>query len=254
MIHLRKSFMRAVVPGLFGASNEISVSFENKNSKQTQQVTLVRKGNVYESKEAVSLNDFNPSQKVTFEINDAQKKLPTQKISTVVTYNKEYENYLTHRFSDELIVEGTPYTLRLSGNPVLSYKGNDKWQYLASGGNYTQPVNVIIERKGRPKPGQPIKAGEELHIKVQNSAYSGYEYLKLQDKYIHFDQKQNASTFKFNHAHSPGYLDYQREWHLQSDGNKLGFSTYDAGYISYGNDRQTYGGRFEDKWSLVKAK
>ncbi|MCU5182531.1 binary toxin-like calcium binding domain-containing protein [Bacillus toyonensis] len=249
-----KKFYAAVVPGLFGASNEISVSFENKKSKQTQQVTLVRKGNVYESKETVSLNDFNPSQEVTFEINDAQKKLPTQKISTVVTYNKEYENYLTHGFSDEHIVEGTPYTLQLGGYPVLSYKGNDKWQYLASGGNYTQSVNVIIERKGQPKPGQPIKAGEEVHIKVQNSAYSGYEYLKLQDKYIHFDQKQNASTFKFNRVHSPGHPDYQREWSLQSDGNEIGFSTYDGGYISYGNDIQKYRGEIKDRWSFAKAK
>ncbi|OTY19632.1 hypothetical protein BK735_10050 [Bacillus mycoides] len=253
-----KKFYAAVVPGLFGASNEISVSFENKNSKQTQQVTLVRKGNVYESKEAVSLNDFNPSQKVTFEINDAQKKLPTQKISTVVTYNKEYENYLTHRFSDELIVEGTPYTLKASGYPVLSYKGNDKWQYLAYGGNYTQPVNVIIERKGQPKPGQPIKKGEEVHIKVQNSAYSGYEYLKLQNGYIHFDQKQNASTFKFNHTHSPGSYDYQREWNLQSDGNNIGLDKGGSGYVTYGNDVQVYpvgnGNVILDRWSFEKAK
>ncbi|MGH1143485.1 binary toxin-like calcium binding domain-containing protein [Bacillus pseudomycoides] len=246
-----KKFYASVVPGLFGASNEISVSFENKNSKQTQQVTLVRKGNVYESKENVSLNDFNPLQKVTFEINDAQKKLPTQKISTVVTYNKEYEDYLTHRFSDELIVEGTPYTLRASGYPVQSYHGHNKWQYLVYSGYYAKPVNVIIERKGQPKPGQPIKKGEEVHIKVQNSVHSGYEYLKLQDGYIHFDQKQNASTFKFNHIHSPGSLDYQREWNLQSDGNNIGLSKSGSGYVEYGSNVNT--GLYLDKWSFVKA-
>ncbi|AIK39603.1 hypothetical protein COM13_22180 [Bacillus pseudomycoides] len=233
-----KKFYAAVVPGLFGASNEISASFENKKSKQTQKVTLVRKGNVYESKETVSLNDFNPTQKVTFEINDAQKKLPTQKISTVIKYNKEYEDYLMlgSGYGDELVVEGTPYRLNVGGNPLRRYKGNDNWEYLAYTGNYTEQVNVIIERKGQPKPGQPIKKGEEVHIKVQNSAYPGYEYLKLQNGYIHFDQKQNASTFKFNHIQSPDSPAYQRDWSLQSNGNNVALSKSKSGYVGYGND------------------
>ncbi|MED4654033.1 binary toxin-like calcium binding domain-containing protein [Bacillus pseudomycoides] len=236
-----KKFYASVVPGLFGASNEISASFENKKSKQTQQVTLVKKGNVYESKETVSLNDFNPTQQVTFEINDAQKKLPTQKISTVVTYNKEYEDYLKLQYSDELIVEGTPYTMKSNGYPVQSYKGNDNWEYLAVAGNYLKPVNVIIERKGQPKPGQPIKKGEEVNIKFQNSVHSGYSYLKLHDSYIRLDQKQNASTFKFDHVDARFGSTSNGDWALQSDGNYIG--SHFNGYVSYGskdNNRVTF--------------
>ncbi|PDZ13053.1 hypothetical protein CON70_02745 [Bacillus pseudomycoides] len=240
-----KKFYASVVPGLFGASNEISASFENKKSKQTQQVTLVKKGNVYESKETVSLNDFNPTQKVTFEINDAQKKLPTQKISTVVTYDQEYDNYVTEKGSDALIVEGTPYTMKSNGYAVQSYKGSNNWQYLAVTGNYLKPVNLIIERKGQPKPGQPIKTGEEVHIKVQNSAYSGYEYLKLQDGYIHFDQKQNASTFKIDHLYGKDDRFYKSAWKLQSDGNDIGLPY--NGYVSYGNKNF-------NSWTFEKAK
>ncbi|TKH20519.1 hypothetical protein FC697_17920 [Bacillus wiedmannii] len=238
-----KKFYASVVPGLFGASNEISASFANKKSKQTQKVTLVKKGNVYESKETVSLNDFNPSQKVTFEINDAQKKLPTQTISTVVTYNKEYEDYLTLGDSDELIVEGTPYTMESGGRAVQSYIGHNKWQYAAVGGDYVKTANVIIERKGQPKPGQPIKKGEEVHIKVQNSASSGYEYFKLQDSYIHFDQKQNASTFKFEPSFSTNGIQNERSFKLNSNGNYIG--KHNLGYLSYGSKDVTHNITFQ---------
>lgn len=241
-----KKFYASVVPGLFGASNEISASFENKKSKQTQQVTLVKKGNVYESKETVSLNDFNPTQKVTFEINDAQKKLPTQKISTVVTYDQEYDNYVADS-SGELVVEGTPYTVSLNGGTYWqSYHAHNKWEYLVYG-DASKKAHVIIERKGQPKPGQPIKTGEEVHIKHVGSVHSGYEYLKLQDGYIHFDQKQNASTFKFDHVHGKDNPYYKKDWKIQSNGQDIRLSNDGNGYLKYGNGDN-------NNWSLSKVK
>ncbi|MED3088064.1 binary toxin-like calcium binding domain-containing protein [Bacillus toyonensis] len=239
-----------MLPGLFGVSNEITAE---TGYTPTKLVKSQNGGYIYESTNgAIShLRGFSPASALAFRFRDTRNLNASYFQHMKVKYNKEYENYMADE-SGELITEGTPYTLKTSGNPVLSYKGNDRWQYLASGGNYTYPINVIIERKGQPKPGQPIKKGEELHIKVQNSAYSGYEYLKLQNGYIHFDKKQNASTFKFNHRHSPGTLNYQREWNLQSDGNNIGLDKGKSGYVTYGKYVKT--GLDLDKWSFVKAK
>lgn len=246
---IAKKLYAAVVPGLFGASNEITASFEKKNSKTTQKVTLVKNGNVYESKETVSLDQFDPSKEVTFEINDAQKKLPTQKVSTVVKYNKEFDNLLVDN-AGELIVEGKPYYLKTSSSEIrgenvreewhvstlfqsvngkyvhFNVKGNN-WDGLRLGpknqeihGNDIQATPVIIERKGQSKPGEPIRKDEEVFLKFTNSTHGGYQYLNVGNGYDYswLDQERNRSTIKLDKVTN------EKNFYLKSDST----------YITYG--------------------
>ncbi|MGG0730860.1 binary toxin-like calcium binding domain-containing protein [Bacillus paramycoides] len=241
-----KRLYAAVVPGLFGASNEITASFEKKNSKSTQQVTLVKKGNIYESKETVSLDQFDPSKEVTFEINDAQKKLPTQKVSTVVKYNKAFDNLLVDN-KGELIVEGKPYYLKTSSSEIregnvreewnvstlfqtvngkyvhFSLKGNN-WDGLRLGpkkqeihGPDIEATSVIIERKGQSKPGEPIGKDEEVFLKFTNSTHGGYQYFNVGQGYDYswLDQERNRSTIKLDK------ISNEKSFYLKSDSNYL---------------------------------
>lgn len=246
---IKEKLYAAVVPGLFGASNEITATFEKKNSNSTQQVTLVKNGNIYESKETVSLNQFDPSKEVTFEINDAQKKLPTQKTSTVVKYNKEFDNLLVDN-KGEFIVEGKEYYLKttanlpngvneewraaqifqnISGKYVhFSLKGNN-WDGLRLGpkkqaihGPDIEATSVIIERKGQSKPGEPIRKDEEVFLKFTNSTHGGYQYLNVGNGYDYswLDQERNRSTIKLEK------LPDENSFYLKSD----------ATYITYRNN------------------
>ncbi|EOP70061.1 hypothetical protein KOY_04047 [Bacillus cereus VDM021] len=246
---IKKKLYAAVVPGLFGASNEITATFEKKNSKSTQQVTLVKNGNIYESKETVSLNQFDPSKEVTFEINDAQKKLPTQKTSTVVKYNKAFDNLLVDN-KGEFIVEGKEYYLKttanlpngvneewraaqifqnISGKYVhFSLKGNN-WDGLRIGpkkqaihGPDIEATSVIIERKGQSKPGEPIRKDEEVFLKFTNSTHGGYQYLNVGNGYDYswLDQERNRSTIKLEK------LPDEKSFYLKSDST----------YITYRNN------------------
>ena len=237
---IKKKFYAAVVPGVFGASNEISASFEKKNSNTTQKVTLVKNGNVYESKETVSLDQFDPSKEVTFEINDALKKLPTQKVSTVVKYNKEFDNLLVDN-KGELIVEGKEYYLKTTANIPngvkewwsvgnlhqqidgqyvhFSVKGNN-WDGLRLGpknqeihGKDIQATPVIIERKGQSKPGEPIGKDEEVFLKFTNSTHGGYQYFNVGNGYDYswLDQERNRSTVKLDK------ISNEKGFYLKSD-------------------------------------
>ncbi|MEI4803278.1 binary toxin-like calcium binding domain-containing protein [Bacillus sp. FJAT-51639] len=247
---IKKKLYAAVVPGLFGASNEITASFEKKNSKTTQKVTLVKNGNVYESKETVSLDQFDPSKEVTFEINDAQKKLPTQKTSTVVKYNKEFDNLLVDN-KGEFIVEGKEYYLKtianlpngvnewwsvgnlhqnISGKYVhFSVKGNN-WDGLRIGpknqeihGKDIQATSVIIERKGQSKPGEPIRKDEEVFLKFTNSTHGGYQYLNVGNGYDYswLDQERNRSTVKLDK------ISNEKSFYLKSDSTYITYRDND---------------------------
>lgn len=247
---IKKKIYAAVVPGLFGASNEISATFEKKNSKSTQQVTLVKNGNIYESKETVSLNQFDPSKEVTFEINDAQKKLPTQKTSTVVKYNKEFDNLLVDN-KGEFIAEGKEYYLKTTAN-VSDYGVNEEWRaaqifqnisgkyvhFSLKGNNWDglrlgpkkqaihgpdiEATSVIIERKGQSKPGEPIRKDEEVFLKFTNSTHGGYQYLNVGNGYDYswLDQERNRSTIKLEK------LPNEKSFYLKSDST----------YITYRNN------------------
>ncbi|WP_242217902.1 binary toxin-like calcium binding domain-containing protein [Bacillus cereus group sp. BfR-BA-01380] len=237
---IKKKLYAAVVPGIFGASNEIFASYEDKKSKTTKQVTLVKNGNVYESKENVSLDQFDPSKEVTFEINDSLKKLPTQKVSTVVKYNKEFDNLLVDN-KGEFIVEGKEYYLKTTANIPngvkewwsvgnlhqqidgqyvhFSVKGNN-WDGLRLGpkkqaihGTDIEATPVIIERKGQSKPGEPIGKGEEVFLKFTNSTHGGYEYLNAGNGYDYswLDQERNKSTIKLDK------ISNEKSFYLKSD-------------------------------------
>ncbi|SFK01476.1 MULTISPECIES: binary toxin-like calcium binding domain-containing protein [unclassified Bacillus (in: firmicutes)] len=235
---ITKKLRASIVPGLFGASNEITASFKNKKSGQVQQVKLVKHQNsyLYESRENIKLNEFSPSEAVTFEINDALKKLPTNKVSTVVNYNKEFDSYLLDE-SGEFIVEGTPYFVSVgSGNNRNPYDywgrihASNKWEYLGKADSKSAASSIVIERSGQPKPGKPIKKDEEVLIKFTNTAYSNYQYLKLQDGYVHLDQKQNASIFKIN-PDSFATTNTTSRFFITSDGNYI--MTHRKNYKSY---------------------
>uniref|UniRef100_UPI000364D607 hypothetical protein n=1 Tax=Bacillus sp. 123MFChir2 TaxID=1169144 RepID=UPI000364D607 len=245
---IKKKLYAAVVPGLFGASNEISATFEKKNSKATQQVTLVKNGNIYESKETISLDQFDPSKEVTFEINDVQKKLPTQKTSTVVKYNKEFDNLLVDN-EGELIVEGKPYYLKTSAKvndqgviekwnaaSVLEQSINGKYVHFSLKGNNwdglrlgpkkqaihgpdIEATSVIIERKGQSRPGQPISKDEEVFLKFTNSTHGGYQYLNVGNGYDYswLDQERNRSTIKLDK------ISNEKSFYLKSDSTYITF-------------------------------
>ena len=246
---ITKKIRATISPGLFGAKNEISASYETRQGS-TQKVTLVRSGNghIYESRENVPFGEFLPSNKVTFEVQDSQNKLPTNKISTVVKYNAEFNNYVVDN-SGEFVVEGASYTI--ADNNADKYKrywgshhASNKWEYLQSELSSSEKVNLVIERVGQPKPGQPIKKDEEVLIKFANPIYSDYVYLKLQDGYIHLDQKRNASTFKFNSAFDgPTYYTLFK---IQSNGNYIQ-REYDNNYMKYGT------GNGNNIWNLTRA-
>ncbi|KMN45681.1 binary toxin-like calcium binding domain-containing protein [Bacillus sp. LK2] len=247
---IKKKLYAAVVPGLFGASNEISASFEKKNSKTTQQVTLVKNGNVYESKETVGLDQFDPSKEVTFEINDTQKKLPTQKVSTVVKYNKEFDNLLVDN-KGEYIVEGKEYYLKTTANLTngvneswsvenllqnisgqyvhFSIKGNN-WDGLRLGpkkqeihGTDIEATPVIIERKGQSKPGEPIRKDEEIFLKFTNSTHGGYQYLNVGNGYDYswLDQERSRSTVKLDK------IGNEKSFYLKSDSTYITYRDND---------------------------
>ncbi|PDY58487.1 hypothetical protein CN449_26685 [Bacillus thuringiensis] len=246
---ITKKIRATISPGLFGAKNEISASYETRQGS-TQKVTLVRSGNghIYESRENVPFGEFLPSNKVTFEVQDSQNKLPTNKISTVVKYNAEFNNYVVDN-SGEFVVEGASYNI--ADNNADKYKrywgshhASNKWEYLQSELSSSEKVNLVIERVGQPKPGQPIKKDEEVLIKFANPIYSDYVYLKLQDGYIHLDQKRNASTFKFNSAFDgPTYYTLFK---IQSNGNYIQ-REYDNNYMKYGT------GNGNNIWNLTRA-
>ncbi|PEJ30945.1 binary toxin-like calcium binding domain-containing protein [Bacillus pseudomycoides] len=240
---LTKKLRVSIVPGLFGANNEITASFLNKKSKKMQQVTLVKHQNsyLYESKENVAFNEFPSSNEVTFNINDAKSITPTQTISKVVQYNKAFDDYLVDA-SGEFLTEGTSYYVS-SSKPNLGagiywgrYQSGNKWEYMERVTSKSNADTVIIERNGQPKPGQPIKKDEEVLLKFTTSDYSGYQYLKLENNYVHLDQKQNASIFKFNphpnnrdtfYLSSNGYYINQHGW--------KGYLTYNTAEFSYYN-------------------
>ncbi|MDA2274168.1 hypothetical protein PDN39_22150 [Bacillus cereus] len=246
---ITKKIRATISPGLFGAKNEISASYETRQGS-TKKVTLVRSGNghIYESRENVPFGEFLPSNKVTFEVQDSQNQLPTNKISTVVKYNAEFDNYVVDK-SGEFVVEGASYTI--ADNNADKYKrywgshhASNKWEYLQSELSSSEKVNLVIERVGQPKPGQPIKKDEEVLIKFANPIYSDYAYLKLQDGYIHLDQKRNASTFKFNSAFDgPTYYTLFK---IQSNGNYIQ-REYDNNYMKYGT------GNGNNIWNLTRA-
>ncbi|MDK3014877.1 binary toxin-like calcium binding domain-containing protein [Bacillus sp. RB3] len=246
---ITKKIRATISPGLFGAKNEISASYETRQGS-TKKVTLVRSGNghIYESRENVPFGEFLPSNKVTFEVQDSQNKLPTNKISTVVKYNAEFDNYVVDN-SGEFVVEGASYTIA-DNNPDTykrywgSHHASNKWEYLQSELSSSEKVNLVIERVGQPKPGQPIKKDEEVLIKFANPIYSDYAYLKLQDGYIHLDQKRNASTFKFNSvSDSPTFY---KLFKIQSNGNYIQ-REYDNNYMKYGT------GNGNNIWNLTRA-
>ncbi|MGG5737292.1 binary toxin-like calcium binding domain-containing protein [Bacillus cereus group sp. IBL03679] len=244
-----KKIRASILPGLFGANNEISASYQTRYGK-TETVTLVRNGNghIYESRENVPFDKFLASNKVTFEIKDSQNKLPTNRISTTVKYNTEFDNYVVDN-SGEFVVEGAAYTIA-DNNPGESkrywgsHHASNKWEYLQSELSSSEKVNLVIERVGQPKPGQPIKKDEEVLIKFANPIYSDYAYLKLQDGYIHLDQKRNASTFKFISAYDgPAYY---KLFKIQSNGNDIR-REYDNDYMKYGT------GNGSNIWNLTRA-
>ncbi|MDC2867884.1 hypothetical protein PLX19_25455 [Bacillus sp. BP-3] len=178
-----KKIRASILPGLFGASNEVSASYKTRQGS-TQKVTLVRSenGDIYESRENIPFGEFLPSNEVTFEIKDSQNKLPKNKISTVVKYNTAFDNYVVDN-SGEFVVEGT------AGSYWGSHRANNKWEYLLNESSSSEKVNIVIERVEQPKPGQPIRKDEEVLIKFANPIYSDYAYLKLQGGYIHLDKK-----------------------------------------------------------------
>ncbi|MGG3518913.1 binary toxin-like calcium binding domain-containing protein [Bacillus pseudomycoides] len=252
---ITKKLRASIVPGLFGVSNEITASFKNKKSGQTQQVTLVKHQNsyLYESRENIKLNEFSPSEEVTFEINDAKSITPKQKISTVVKYNKAFDDYLLDH-SGEFIVEGTPYFVgKQLGNTNNVHWGrtqaSNKWEYLARTLSKSEASSIVIERNGQPKPGQPIKKDEEVLLKFTNSNYSGYQYLKLESSYIHLDQKQNASIFKINpDSKYPEYFSITNgNNHIYQHGWK-GYLTYEYKESLLPSDA----GRLFYKWVLKR--
>ncbi|PFZ08002.1 hypothetical protein COL60_17795 [Bacillus pseudomycoides] len=240
----KKKFYAAVVPGVFGASNEISASYEDKKSKTTKQVTLVKNkgGNTYESKETISLDQFDPSKEVTFEINDALKKLPTQKVSTVVKYNKEFDNLLVDS-KGEFIVEGKPYYLKTSSSELREENVREEWHvstlFQTVNGKYVhfnlrgnnwdglrlgpkkqeihgpdiEATSVIIERKGQSRPGEPIGKDEEVFLKFTNSTHGGYQYFNVGQGYDYtwLDQERNRSTIKLDK------IPNQKSFYLKSD-------------------------------------
>ncbi|MFJ7765789.1 binary toxin-like calcium binding domain-containing protein [Bacillus toyonensis] len=246
---ITKKIRATISPGLFGAKNEISASYETRQGS-TKKVTLVRSGNghIYESRENIPFGEFLPSNKVTFEVQDSQNKLPTNKISTVVKYNTEFDNYVVDN-SGEFVVEGASYTIA-DNNPDQykrywgSHHASNKWEYLQSELSSSEKVNLVIERVGQPKPGQPIKKDEEVLIKFANPIYSDYNYLKLQDGYVHLDQKRNASNFKFNSAFDGPT--YYRLFKIQSSGNYIE-REYDNNYMKYGT------GNGKNIWNLTRA-
>ncbi|MCQ6567746.1 binary toxin-like calcium binding domain-containing protein [Bacillus mycoides] len=244
-----KKMRASILPGLFGVSDEISATYRTKWSGPSKTVTLVKRENgyTYESKENIHhiQTEFAPSLPVKFEINDAHKLTPTNKSDSLVKYNTEFENYVADA-SGELVVEGTPYNISGSGTYWGSHHAHNRWEYLWVEQNDAEKVNVIIERVGQPKPGQPIKKDEEVFIKFQNSVHSGYSYLKLQDGYIHLDQKQNASTFKFDHAVMNYNTQYYKRWKIQSNGQDIK-ADYAIDYMKYGNG-------VHNGWSLSRAK
>ncbi|MGI8279225.1 binary toxin-like calcium binding domain-containing protein [Bacillus mycoides] len=244
-----KKMRASILPGLFGVSDEISATYRTKWSGPSKTVTLVKRENgyTYESKENIHhiQTEFAPSLPVKFEINDAHKLTPTNKSDSLVKYNTEFENYVADA-SGELVVEGTPYNISGSGTYWGSHHAHNRWEYLWVEENDAEKVNVIIERVGQPKPGQPIKKDEEVFIKFQNSVHSGYSYLKLQDGYIHLDQKQNVSTFKFDHAVMNYNTQYYKRWKIQSNGQDIK-ADYAIDYMKYGNG-------VHNGWSLSRAK
>ncbi|MEB9974681.1 hypothetical protein P4K82_24380 [Bacillus cereus] len=246
---ITKKIRATISSGLFGVKNEISASYKTRQGS-TKQVTLVRSGNghIYESREHVPFGEFLPSNQVTFEVQDSQNKLPTNKISTVVKYNTEFDNYVVDN-SGEFVVEGAAYTIA-DNNPGQykrywgSHHANNKWEYLQSELSSSEKVNLVIERVGQPKPGQPIKKDEEVLIKFANPIYSDYAYLKLQDGYIHLDQKRNASIFNFKSAFDgPTYYTLFK---IQSNGNYIQ-REYDKNYMKYGT------GNEKNIWNLTRA-
>lgn len=243
-----KKIRASILPGLFGVSNDISATYRKKWNAPSEKVTLVKRENgyTYESRENIHpiKSEFAPSLPVTFEINDAHNQTPTNKISTPVKYNAEFENYVVDD-SGEFVVEGTPYTIGFNGVYWGSHHAGNRWEYLWVEGSSSEKVNLIIERVGQSKPGQPIKKDEEVLIKFQNSVHSGYSYLKLQDSYIHLDQKQHASTFKFNHAVSKNNTQYYKQWKIQSNGNNIK-ADYKIDYMRYGNG-------VHDVWTISRA-
>ncbi|OTW94185.1 hypothetical protein BK702_03025 [Bacillus thuringiensis serovar cameroun] len=247
---IKKKLYAAVVPGLFGAGKEITATFEKKNSKSTQQLTLVKNGNIYESKETVSLDQFDPSKEVTFEINDAQKKLPTQKTSTVVKYNKEFDNLLVDN-KGEFLVEGKEYYLKttanlpngvneewraaqvfqnISGKYVhFNLKGNN-WDGLRIGpkkqaihGPDIEATSVIIERKGQSKSGEPIRKDEEIFLKFTNSTHGGYQYLNVGNGYDYswLDKERDRSTVKLDKNGN------EKSFYLKSDSTYITYRDND---------------------------
>ncbi|MBK5429153.1 binary toxin-like calcium binding domain-containing protein [Bacillus sp. TH30] len=228
-----------ILPGLFGVSKDIPTTYSKKWNAPSQTVTLVKRENgfTYESRENIHpiKSEIAAHRKVTFEINDAHNLTLTQKIDTEIKANKEFEDYVVDN-SGEFVTEGVPYTVASYGNTAYlgSHHAGNKWEYLWAEKSSDEKVNVIIERVGQPKPGKPIKKDEEVLIKFQNPIYSDYAYLKLQDSYIHLDQKQNASTFKFNHAYPKNFTGHHKQWNILSNGNKLKVG-YLIDYMKYGN-------------------
>lgn len=234
-----------MLPGLFGVSNEITAF-----TGYTRQTKLVKSQNgyTYESKngEISHLRKFNPRRSLRFSFKDTRNLENPYSMPISLKYNKEFENFVVDE-NKELVVEGTPYTVSSGKAFWGSYHAHNKWEYLLNEGSSSKKVNIIIERVGQPKPGQPIKKDEEVFIKFQNSIYSDYSYLKLQDNYIHLDKKQNASTFKFNPVdNDTDSSNYYRYWKIQSSGQDIKADAL--------NDYMKYDSSGGNAWSLTRVK
>ncbi|PGM95215.1 binary toxin-like calcium binding domain-containing protein [Bacillus cereus] len=240
-----KKIRAAISPGLFGLPNEISAIYRDIDNNQ-KEITLGKRkdGYTYESRENVKHIQFDPSKPVKFNLPDAYgNKYTGNQFTSHVNYHKAFENYVVDD-SGEFVLEGTPF--KLTGFDRRTYLGThhakDNWEYLWNESNINEQVQLVIERVGKSDPEKPIQKNEEVYIKTRTSAHAGYAYLKLANGYIHLDQKNTASTFKFNHVAPKTDRNHYLYWDLQSGGNS----------ILYGKDKYTGYGTGGYGWSISK--
>ena len=248
----KKKIYASVIPGIFNLSEEIFVTVRNKKG-ESQKVTLVRNqnSNVYESREnepvdiAVNRTSLGVNQ-AKFELIDV-KDNKTEVLTPLVS-NKSYLDAIDKIVVDnsgEPIVEGKQYYLKSAANFYngvkeswsagtlsqsingryvhFSLKSNN-WDGLRLGpiqqaihGPDIQATPVLIERKGKSKPGEPFKKDEEVFLKFTNSNHSGYQYLNIGNGYDYswLDQENNRSAIKLDK------LPNQKNFYLKSDSNYI---------------------------------
>ncbi|MGG1149820.1 binary toxin-like calcium binding domain-containing protein [Bacillus wiedmannii] len=242
-----KKIRAAISPGLFGLPNEISAIYRDfyNNPKE---ITLGKRkdGYTYESRENVKHIQFDPSKPVDFNLPDAYgNKYAGNQFTSHVNYHKAFENYVVDA-AGEFVLEGTPYkfTSHFGQTYLGTHHARDNWEYLWNESNKAEQARIIIERVGKSDPEKPIQKNEDVYIKIVTSAHAGYEYLKLQNGYIHLDQKQTANIFKFDNAIAKDSPNHYLYWNIKS-GNKWILDSKDD-YAGYGT-----GGH---GWSLSRAK